>query len=663
MRKIISFLLAAVMLCSLSAAAFADGDRLPAGMDSRLLSDAELSALVGADPEKARAEISTVADAVAYLDLMFPTLWHSYEMWQGMDSNIAILRSGKRILSDFQQGNTDAGRSDMITAVTFLLADDVDIKSIYGFYFDDMGNSYPTASVNCISVGGKAYFFDPVLSMRGDSMSRRILLPETVTSGLEEYAELVKPGGQLSATVDVLYAITDGQQITLTESNAWTTVTSPAVAPFYSNESKHLTEEEYNERMYGHIIPENIGLYKLPTMLGGLTMTVEEAKALVGEKPAVIREKVRTAGDLLLYMLASRMLLKNGDEQVTVNGHNWHYNSTAEQVLTENLGNCGRMANLANYLLADDYEEIGFILHSYYPGNGGGHVYNYIRYGGKYYIVDFSSYLFSNYSVQNEFHFLTLNSLEEYGERWSECYGGLAAIIAHRSSGRHLPNLWEGNGYIFPEGAEFEVLYETPLTGYAVKTTACPDWVTDWKKDQLTADPMDSASDWSREALETALDLGLIPEKLQECYRDPATRREFCALGVRLYETIKGETISGRKYFDDTVDENVEKMAALGVVSGVGGGKFDPDSTITREQAAIMLANLMKALGKELDASAPAFADGGEIHDWAAAQVGAVQAAGIMNGVGSDRFDPLGSYTREQSIATMLRLFRMNASA
>lgn len=661
MRKIISFLLAAVMLCSLSAAAFADGDRLPAGMDSRLLSDAELSALVGAAPEKARAEISTVADAVAYLDLLFPTLRHSYEMWQGMDSNIAILRSGKNILSDFQRGNTDAGRSDMITAVTFLLADDADIKSIYGFYFDDMGNSYPAASVNCISADGKAYFFDPVLSMRGDSVSRRILLPETVTSGLEEYAELVKPGGQLSATVDVLYAITDGQQITFTESNEWTTVTSPAVAPFYSNESKHLTEEEYNERMYGHIIPENISLYKLPTMLGGLTMTVEDAKAIVGETPAVIREKVRTAGDLLLYMLASRMLLKNGDKSVTADGHDWHYNSTAEQVLAENLGNCGRMANLANYLLADDYEEIGFILHSYYPGNGSGHVYNYIRYGGKYYIVDFSSYLFADYSVQNEFHFLALNSLEEYGERWSECYGGLAAIIAHRSSARHLPNLWEGNGYIFPEGAEFEVLYETPLTGYAVKTTACPDWVTDWKKDQITADPMDSASDWSREALETALELGLIPEELQERYRDSTTRSEFCALGVRLYETIKGETIEGRSTFDDTDDENVEKMAALGVVSGVGGGKFDPDSTITREQAAIMLANLMKALGKELDASAPVFADGGEIHDWAAAQVGAVEAAGIMNGVGNERFDPLGSYTREQSIATMLRLFRMNA--
>lgn len=150
-------------------------------------------------------------------------------------------------------------------------------------------------------------------------------------------------------------------------------------------------------------------------------MTVEDAKALVGETPAVIREKVRTAGDLLLYMLASRMLLKNGDESVTVDGHDWHYNSTAEQVLAENLGNCGRMANLANYLLADDYEEIGFILHSYYPGNGGGHVYNYIRYGGKYYIVDFSSYLFADYSVQNEFHFLALNSLAEYGERWSEC--------------------------------------------------------------------------------------------------------------------------------------------------------------------------------------------------------------------------------------------------
>jgi hypothetical protein len=153
-------------------------------------------------------------------------------------------------------------------------------------------------------------------------------------------------------------------------------------------------------------------------------------------------------------------------------------------VIAENLGNCGSMANLANFLLEGDYEEIGFVLHSYYPGNGGGHVYNYIKYGGKYYIVDFSDYLFKNYEKSSEFNFIALDRLEDYAKRWNECYGGLAAIIVHKSPGTHLPNVWDGDGYYLPEGSEFTVLFETPRSGYEVRTMRCPSGVPDWRKPQ-----------------------------------------------------------------------------------------------------------------------------------------------------------------------------------
>jgi len=39
--------------------------------------------------------------------------------------------------------------------------------------------------------------------------------------------------------------------------------------------------------------------------------------------------------------------------------------------------------------------------------------------------------------------------------------------------------------------------------------------------------------------------------------------------------------------------------------------------------------------------------------------VGLVQGSGIMGGVGDNRFDPQGEYTREQSILTMLRLYKL----
>ncbi len=164
-------------------------------------------------------------------------------------------------------------------------------------------------------------------------------------------------------------------------------------------------------------------------------------------------------------------------------------------------------------------------------------------------------------------------------------------------------------------------------------------------------DPNPSA--WAKSIVEKTIGMKLVPDNLQGNYTKSITRAEFCALAATLYESRMGEVID-RKTFDDTKDANVEKMAALGVVAGVGNGKFAPDRNITREQAATMLAALAGVLGKPIEETDPAFADKGDISGWAVPFVGKMQASGIMNGTGNDRFSPQGSYTREQSIANML---------
>jgi hypothetical protein len=134
------------------------------------------------------------------------------------------------------------------------------------------------------------------------------------------------------------------------------------------------------------------------------------------------------------------------------------------------------------------------------------------------------------------------------------------------------------------------------------------------------------------------------------------TRAEFAALAVALYENIKGE-ITGRSTFVDTDDINVEKAAYIGVVTGVGNNMFAPDNQLTREQAAVMLARLANAIGQPLPIQASTFADNAQISSWAIEGVGQMQAAGIMGGIGNNRFAPSDPYTREQSIVTIMRLF------
>ena len=230
-------------------------------------------------------------------------------------------------------------------------------------------------------------------------------------------------------------------------------------------------DEEYiaggEERETGHIKPEYIDRYALSGMLGGTTLTPAEAYELLDMEPEQVKERVKTAADVLMYMLAAKIGDCGGDRCKMIGGKEWHYNLNAFEVMEQRLANCGASANLANYLLEGDYEEIGFILHAYYIGDGGGHVYNYIRYEGSYYIVDFSWYIFGNYRPENDFPVMKLDRLEDYGKRIPELYGGVCMALAHTSPGQHYPNVFDdANGkYAIPAGTEYQVLYQENGSG------------------------------------------------------------------------------------------------------------------------------------------------------------------------------------------------------
>ena len=175
----------------------------------------------------------------------------------------------------------------------------------------------------------------------------------------------------------------------------------------------------------------------------------------------------------------------------------------------------------------------------------------------------------------------------------------------------------------------------------------------------IVAFAADSPSLWATEYVNTAIELGLVPSELQSAYTQATTRAEFASLAVTLYETVTGREIAIDRSiaFSDTTDVNVHKAATIGVVMGVGGNRFDPNAELTREQAAVMLARLANALEQPFPPSAPTFADNAQVSTWAADAVGQMQASGIMGGVGNNRFDPQGAYTREQSIVTIMRVF------
>lgn len=77
-----------------------------------------------------------------------------------------------------------------------------------------------------------------------------------------------------------------------------------------------------------------------------------------------------------------------------------------------------------------------------------------------------------------------------------------------------------------------------------------------------------------------------------------------------------------------------------------------------------MLTRTAKLLGIDSKGTSYKFSDSADIASWAADSVtfvaGLTTSADrvVMGGGGSGKFEPLGTYTREQAIATVLRLFQ-----
>lgn len=420
--------------------------------------------------EQIRAEISTFKEAIAWLDARFPELWMSAHLNDGI-SDLYWLDSGENIVCRDPQTEV-AGRSCIVNAITYLLSDDMEIYTVLGFWHDETGGC-PLKAVNCIRTKEGYWFLDPVDSMYGNKMSAYgAPLPQGLVDSPEEYTQMVLSDPELLGTLDSLYMFRDGSRIDFTQNQAgWVTLITPPAQELYINKSNYISDEDYHQQRFAHVIPENIGSYAISDMLGGLTLSPQEAKELVDADPETIKQKVRTAGDLLMYMLAAQIGDNGGCYCDSWDGYTWHTNFTAKEVMEKKLSNCGACSNLANYLLEDDYEQIGFILHAYYPGNGGGHVYNYIKHQGKYYIVDYSWYIFANYEPGSDFPVKAYNSLADYGKRVNELYEGVSLVLSHESTGRHLPNIFGeefgDNHYYVPQGAHYTLLYQS-TDGYQI---------------------------------------------------------------------------------------------------------------------------------------------------------------------------------------------------
>ena len=133
------------------------------------------------------------------------------------------------------------------------------------------------------------------------------------------------------------------------------------------------------------------------------------------------------------------------------------------------------------------------------------------------------------------------------------------------------------------------------------------------------------------------------------------------AMAAQLFYNLEGKpAVTGDSTFTDVTSghwavEAITWAAQNDIVAGIGGGLYDPDSNVTREQFAQMLYNYAKYKGYDLTATGDLsqFPDAGSISSWAETALSWANGNDLINGHENGTIDSKGSTIRAQAASIM----------
>lgn len=226
------------------------------------------------------------------------------------------------------------------------------------------------------------------------------------------------------------------------------------------------------------------------------------------------------------------------------------------------------------------------------------------------------------------------------------------------------------DGYIFvgwytdeacTAGNEFR--FDMPMTG---DVTIYPKWICDGGQTCPSGSFVDLSKDaWYHESVDFALnnDLMIGMGNNRFAPEDTTSRAMFVTILWRLNGQPEAETENSFRDVQDGAwyEEPVKWAAENGIVLGIGGGYFDPNGDVTREQAAVMMQRYAAYKGLDTSASAELsqFPDDDEVSVWAERSMKWAVGEGLIIGVrnnGVSYLEAKDDSTRAE-IATMLQRY------
>ena len=165
-------------------------------------------------------------------------------------------------------------------------------------------------------------------------------------------------------------------------------------------------------------------------------------------------------------------------------------------------------------------------------------------------------------------------------------------------------------------------------------------------------------SEWAMKSIDAANAMGIIDQTQKYVYSAPITREQFCDMIYNYINILEIDIESASSPFTDTDSEKIAALNKMGIINGKTETEFAPNDNLTREEAAVILNRMInETIPVAVTEMYFVFDDEDEISDWAGSAVQVMCNMGVMNGVGENNFAPNDSYTVEQAITTIMRVY------
>ncbi len=163
--------------------------------------------------------------------------------------------------------------------------------------------------------------------------------------------------------------------------------------------------------------------------------------------------------------------------------------------------------------------------------------------------------------------------------------------------------------------------------------------------------------EWAQEAIEGLAEQEIVSGTEDGIFSPAASikREEFVKMIVLAFDVYDKNAQCDFTDVEETAwyYSYVASAVKSGIVNGISDTNFGTGQNITREQMAAIVYRTLQATGKALEVSEPQFGDADSISEYAIEAVGALNAAGILEGDENGNFNP-GSPCRRAEAAKVL---------